>query len=184
MSDLGRDGGERGHRASRRAAATLAVCVAAAGLWAAGSSGAPARLAACTPGPTTIGGAYARVWCGPARATVHVAGRTYHFTHGICQVTEGFTKGSKVLAINIGTQTLPPANPKASYFGLLTDKAKSGVYRDQAVGWQVPGKGFAALTNRVLVGKSLRKGSFSGKASVRINGKVRDVGVATGTWAC
>ena len=90
-----------------------------------------------------------------------------------------------MLSVNIGTQTLPPSAPKSSYFGVLTDKAKGGTYTDQAVGWQVPGKGFAALTNKVVVSANLKKGSFKGNASVRINGaKIKDVGVATGTWTC
>ena len=167
----------------RRGAAALAACLAVAGVLAGGSSGTPSRLD-CTSGPTTIRGADAHAWCGPAKATVRVAGRTYHFSHGLCQKVEGFAKGTKVLAINIGTQTLPPSNPKSSYFGLLTDRARGGTYTDQAVGWQVPGKGFAALTNKVVVSSNLKKGSFSGKASVRINGKVKDVGRATGTWTC
>ncbi len=164
--------------------AALVVSLAAVGAYAGGSAGGLARSSGCTAGPTTLSGATARVWCGPARAIVHVAGKTYHFRHGLCLRTEGFTKGSKVLAVNIGTLTLPPAAPKSSYFGVLTDKAKAGVYHDQAVSWQVPGKGFAVLTNKVVVSGSLKKGTFSGQASMRINGKVKDVGVATGTWTC
>lgn len=167
----------------RRSAATIGVFV-VAGLWVGGSTGAPSRALACTPGPTTLGGADARVWCGPAKATVHVSGRTYHFAHGVCQRTEGFSKGSRVLAVNIGTQTLPPAAPKASYFGVLADRAKGGTYRNQAVSWQVPGKGFAALTNTVVVSSTLRAGSFSGRASVRIDGRIRDAGLAKGSWSC
>ena len=167
-----------------RPAVALALCLVAAAVLAAASTGTTSRLAACTPGPKKLGGVDALAWCGPARATVHVAGKTYRFARGVCQKTEGFSKGSKVLSVNIGTQTLPPSAPKSSYFGVLTDKAKGGTYTDQAVGWQVPGKGFAALTNKVVVSANLKKGSFKGKASVRINGKIKDVGVATGTWTC
>jgi hypothetical protein len=176
---LGRPGSAR----LPRSAAAVALGLAVAGIWAGGSAGEPAR-AGCTSGPTTIGGADAHAWCGPAKATVHVAGKTYHFSHGICQKTEGFSKGSMVLSVNIGTQTLPPSAPKASYFGVLTDRAKGGTYKDQPVGWQVPGRGFAALTNKVVVSKTLKKGTFSGQASVRLNGKVKDVGLATGSWTC
>jgi hypothetical protein len=170
-------------RRASRAVTALALCLAAAAVWAGGSAGTLSRPH-CTSGPTTIDGADAHAWCGPAKATVHVAGKTYHFAHGLCQKTEGFSKGSKVLSVNIGTQTLPPPAPKSSYFGLLTDKAKGGTYIDQAVSWQVPGKGFAAFTNKVVVSKTLRKGTFSGKASVRINGTVKDVGLTTGSWTC
>ncbi len=155
-----------------------------AGILAAGSPGMPARVAACTSGPATLAGADVHVWCGPAKATVHVAGKAYHFSHGQCLKTEGFTAGTKVLAVNIGTQTLPPSSPKASYFGVLTDKAKDGRYANQAVSWQVPGKGFAVLTNKVIVSARLERGTFSGKALMRIGGKLKDVGVATGSWSC
>lgn len=167
-----------------RVAAVSALCLAVAGVWVATSAGTPSRPAGCTPGPTTLGGADVRVWCGPAKATVKVAGKTYHFTQGLCQKVEGFTKGTKVLAVNIGTQTIPPAAPKSSYFGVLTDKAKGGTYTNQAVSWQVPGKGFASLTNKVVVSGNLTKGSFTGKASTRAGGKVTYVGLATGSWTC
>jgi hypothetical protein len=58
---------------------------------------------ACTPGPTTIGGQPAEVFCGPARATVHVAGQTLHFTGGTC------TKAYSELIANIGTEILTRA---------------------------------------------------------------------------
>jgi hypothetical protein len=168
---------------TRRTLTGLVFCLALAGAWPGASGGASFR-SDCKAGPTTIGGATVRVWCGPAKATVHVAGKTYHFAYGLCQKTEGFSKGSKVLAVNIGTLTLPPSAPKLSYFGVLTDKAKGGTYTNQAVSWQVPGKGFAVLTNKVVVSANLKKGSFKGKATVRINGKIKDAGVASGSWNC
>jgi hypothetical protein len=162
----------------------LAACIAAAAVWAGTSTGTTLRSTACKPGPTTIRGANVHAWCGPAKAVVRVGGKTYRFANGLCLKTEGFTKGSKVVAINIGTQTLPPDAPKSSYFGVLIDKAKGGTYTDQAVSWQVPGKGFAVLVNKVVVSANLRKGSFSGRASVRINGRVKDAGLAKGSWTC
>jgi hypothetical protein len=162
---------------------TLALCAAAGAL--PGSSAAVTTQAGCTQGPTTVGGASAHAFCGPAKATVHVAGKTYHFKQGACLKSEGFTKGSKVLSINIGTETLPPAAPKRAYFGVLLDKAKGGTFTDQAVSWQVPGRGFAVFNNKVVVAATLKKGSFSGKATMRVNnGKLKEVGLATGTWTC
>jgi hypothetical protein len=58
---------------------------------------------ACSPGPTTIGGQPAEVFCGPARATVYVAGQTLHFTGGTC------TKAFSELIANIGTEILTRA---------------------------------------------------------------------------
>lgn len=55
---------------------------------------------ACKPGPTTIGGQPAEVFCGPARATVHVGGKVLHFAGGKC------TKAFSRLVVNIGTEIL------------------------------------------------------------------------------
>ncbi len=181
-----RDRTERPRRASGtvRLVWMVALCAAAGAL--PGSSAAEVNTqAGCTQGPTTVGGASAHAFCGPAKATVHVAGKTYHFRQGTCLKSEGFTKGSKVLSINIGTETLPPAAPKRAYFGVLLDKAKGGTFTDQAVSWQLPSRGFAVFDNKVVVAATLKKGSFSGTATMRVkNGKLKNVGLATGTWTC
>jgi hypothetical protein len=65
--------------------------------------GAARTAIACSPGPTTIGGQPAEVFCGPARATVHVAGQTLHFAGGTC------TKAFSELIVNIGTEILTRA---------------------------------------------------------------------------
>lgn len=185
MNDSTRPSGLQARLGFRRTLTVLVFCLALALSGArAGVSGATPSRPDCTPGPTTIRGATVRTWCGPAKATVHVAGKTYHFAHGLCKKTQGFSKGSKVLSVNIGTQTLLPSAPKAFYFGVLTEKAKGGTFTNQVVSWQVPGKSFAALINEVVVSANLKKGSFKGKATVRINGKIKNVGTATGSWTC
>lgn len=167
----------------RRALATLALGLAGAAALAAHAGGSTMSTA-CTPGPTKLGGVDARVFCGPAKAVVHVAGKTYTFSSGACSIQPGFTGSKKTIAVNIGTSTIPPALPKATYFGVLVDGTKVGTYRDQAVSWQVPGKGFAVLFNTVVVKAGGKKGSFKGNASMRTSGQHKHVGLATGSWTC
>ena len=167
-----------------RLAGGLAVCLAASAAWAAGAGSVPSRAAGCTDGVTTISGAAVRIWCGPAKAIVRVGAKTYRFTHGQCVKTAGFT-GGKVLAVNIGMQTIPPASPKRFYFGALVEKVKPGRYLNQAVGWQVPGKGDAALVNVVVVGKGLRTGSFRGTTTVEVKGSPTPKKIpVSGSWTC
>ena len=87
------------------AALGLAGCVAA--------STAVASRAGCTPGVISFGGVQARVFCGPAKATVKVGGKTLSFTGGSCERT------SKYLTVNVGTVVLgTTTKKKPDYFGL------------------------------------------------------------------
>ena len=58
----------------------------------------------CEPGTKTLAGRYVRVFCGPARASLVVAGRTFTFRPGECFRSKDFTN------VNIGTFTVgsPP----------------------------------------------------------------------------
>jgi hypothetical protein len=81
--------------------AKLSVVVAgvvALSIGVAAAAGAPSSTAGCTPGPTTIGGKNAMVFCGPAKASVTVAGKTYKLSGGTC------TRTSKYFYVNIGTE--------------------------------------------------------------------------------
>ena len=46
---------------------------------------------ACTPVVKTIGGAPARVFCRPAKATPRIGSTSYRFAGGACQKAPGFT---------------------------------------------------------------------------------------------
>jgi hypothetical protein len=87
-----------------RSATIFALAIAAALALALAVAVAAAQTAiACNPGPATINGQPAEVFCGPARATVHVAGQTLHFAGGTC------TKAFSELIANIGTEILTRA---------------------------------------------------------------------------
>jgi hypothetical protein len=164
----------------RTAVALTTAALAVTGLLAQ-SAVAPASRAACVPGPGTLGGASIQRFCGPAKALVRVGGKTYRFSGGACTVQEGFKKGEKTIAVNIGTLTLPPATPKTRYFGALIEGTKAGTYRNQAVSWELPGKRFGVLTNKVVVSSARsKKGSFTGKASS--GGRAQRP--ARGSWTC
>jgi hypothetical protein len=110
----------------------------------------------CTAGVRTVAGVTYRTFCGPAHATVHVGGKTYLFKGGSCE------KGA--FTINIGTITLPPGKPKYRYFGITVFTNKDGVYRDQAVSWQLPTGKHDSLFHATVVLKGGRSaGTFTGR---------------------
>jgi hypothetical protein len=158
---------------------------AVAAVWAGRSVAAPAHAAGCSPGVKTLKGEDVRVFCGPARATVTFGGKIYHFRNGLCQKTPGTGLGA--FAVNIGIVELPPPTPrKFLYFGVALDKAKGGVYTNQAVGISVPGtRGLSPLENKVTVSADLKKGSFTGTKSVRVKGSLIPKSVPiSGSWSC
>ncbi len=151
------------------------------------SFAAPSRATGCSAGVKKLKGEDVRVFCGPARATVTFAGKTYRFAGGICQKTPGTGLGQ--FAINIGIQELPPptppATPKFSYFGVALEQARAGVYRDQAVGVVVAGRrNLSPLSNRVTVSANLRKGTFTGTTNVFVKGQPPKRVRISGSWSC
>jgi hypothetical protein len=98
----------------------LLVAVAgAAGLTLVGARAAVGQRAAsgCTPGIIKYGGVSARVFCGPAKATVKYHGMLWKFTNGSCE------RGSTYLAVNVGTVVLGKSSkPNPDYFGMDVGK--------------------------------------------------------------
>jgi hypothetical protein len=94
-------------------AAVLALAVAAGpGLVPPAARSAPPAAAACKAGPITIGGQPAEVFCGPARASVRVGGKTLRFVGGRC------TRAFSELIVNIGTLILARSTvQRQPYFG-------------------------------------------------------------------
>jgi hypothetical protein len=133
------------------------VLVATAAVLVAGGTTRPASAspAKCEEGTKVLQGQYVRVFCGPARATLVVAGRTYRFRSGECFRSKDFTN------VNIGTYTIG-AIPVARYIRIV-GPSRDGTTRKGAVSWQllgsVDGIGGARLT---LSGKGT-KGVFSGR---------------------
>ncbi len=123
---------------------------------------------ACTPGVISYGGAQARVFCGPAKATVHVGGKTLSFKGGNCERT------SKYVALNIGTVVLGQTNKtKPDYFGLdvgqvpgSTGKpaASDGTYTGGVLAIDYGGKSYAVRgdTLKITLAGGRTKGTLSG----------------------
>ena len=129
------------------------------------------RSASCTAGVRTVGGATVRTFCGPARATVKAAGKTFVFSGGQCTVSSGF------FTVNVGSITLgPQSKPKFAYLGIDVKPPRAGLHRNQVVSWQVPGKGYALIGATVTVSAGLKGGTFTGRL---IGG-----GTATGLFSC
>jgi hypothetical protein len=148
-------------------------CFAAAlAAWGAGAA-ASLHTAACTAGVKTVGGANVRTFCGPAKATVKIGGKTLSFKNGKCEKLSGY------YTVNIGSITLPLAKPKYSYFGLTTTKKRGGTYsvKDVPLVWQTPGKRFALWKGSVKISSSMKSGTFSGTT---LEGSQK----ASGSWSC
>jgi hypothetical protein len=82
---------------------------------AASAGAAPFRLA-CTSGQSTIDGRTAMTFCGPAKATVNVGGKTYVLSGGSC------IKTNRYVNVNIGTVVYGAAKQKQSYFSVLVGR--------------------------------------------------------------
>jgi hypothetical protein len=168
----------------RRAALTSAAAVAivpialttqtAATDWASGGCG-----------PATVGGATVVTYCGPAKATVKLGGKTYRFSGGKCSLTRA--AGITAWTILLGRQTLPPAKPKFSSFqASIYGKPKAGMYRgsDVTLSFEIPGKAWVlaiGLPHKMTATAGAKRGTFSGKLGP-VGGKGFRFG--TGSWTC
>jgi hypothetical protein len=69
--------------------------------------------AACTPSTRTVGGLTEKTFCGRAKATIKVGGKTFTLKQGACVSTSAY------LTVNIGTFVHGhTTKPKPDYFGL------------------------------------------------------------------
>ena len=148
----------------------------------AATQGASARPASCKAGVINFGGVQARVFCGPAKATVKTGGKTLKFSQGSCDKT------STYFNINVGTVVLgTPNKPKPNYFGVVVGKTfgttappagKDGTYKNGVIAVVYASKGYAirADMNTITLAKGRSKGSFK---AVTLGGKT-----VTGTFSC
>jgi hypothetical protein len=129
----------------------LGLCAAAPVLWLVGAAG--ATRAVCTPGLTKVGGVTARTFCGPARATVKVGGKTFSLANGNCDRT------ARYVSVNIGTVVLGLAKKKPDYFGLNVGRIlgagkpapRDGTYHGSALALDAGGKGYAVRADEIEV---------------------------------
>jgi hypothetical protein len=138
----------------KRAAPLLVVLVVALSVPALDGSS-PAAPTSCKPGVSKVAGGVARTFCGTAKATVKVNGRSYAFTNGQCDIYP------KYLVVNIGTVVVGSAKRKA-YFGLLMGKhpaataadpvvAKDGRYKRGLITANAPGLRISTFNEPSLV---------------------------------
>jgi hypothetical protein len=164
---------------NRTAAIGIVVAATAAGMVWTASGG--AASAGCKMGMTKYGGTSARVFCGPATATLHVRGKTFTIHQGSCD------KGAKYLSINIGEIVLGTSSkPKPDYFGLDIGKlpylggvavSKDGTFHSGVVALDHAGKGYALRGQaKVTLTNGRSRGTFS---ATLLTG-----GVVTGSFRC
>ena len=132
------------------AAAALGTSVLACAALAGGN------VAACTPGVKIIGGASARTFCGPARATVRLNGKTISYRGGVCST------GTGLFSANIGTVVLGTVKNAPEYFG-VTAKAKAGTLSRQTIAVVHAGASHAVV-GTVTLKPGLSGGTFTGRA--------------------
>lgn len=162
-----------------RSAVVLSVAVCAAAL--AAAVGAGPAAAACTAGVHPYGGVQARTFCGPAKATLKLGGKTYTFAGGQCE------RGPAYLTVNIGTVVLgTTSKPKPEYFGMTVGKApivggtpakKDGTYVPQALTANHANVSYVILQAKVTLAGSRTKGTFTGAP-------LGKSGTATGSFSC
>jgi hypothetical protein len=126
----------------------------------------PQHAASCVAGVKKINGVNARTFCGPAKATVRVGGRTVVYKGGEC------SKSSFGWSINVGTAVLGSLTRKPEYFGLAAS-AKPGVQTKVTVAVVHSGKAFAVSAGTLSLKPGLKSGTFSGEVfgeSTRLTG--------------
>ena len=107
------------------------------------------------PGVQVVGAQYVRVFCGPARATLVVAGRTFRFRSGECFRSKDFTN------VNIGTYTVSGA-PLGRYLRVV-GPSRDGTTRRGSVSWQLPGILDGISGAQLTLKAKGTRGSFSGR---------------------
>ncbi len=156
----------------RRTPAALAVGAAAAALVAGATASATPARHACTPGVRNVNGVLSRVFCGPARASVKLGGRTLVFTNGACERT------ARYFDVNIGIVTLgQTSKPRPAYFGIVVGRVpgappgvpaagKDGVYTAGVTLALVSGgRGVLTVRPTVTLKSGRTRGTFAAKTA-------------------
>jgi hypothetical protein len=151
----------------------LSVGAALVGLAGTSLSGASSsRATECVPGPRAVGGVALQVFCGPATATIHYAGKTIRITNGQCGPNL-----PGLFSVRVGTLTLVSRRPRSTAFVLYVDGARDRTYRNQRLAFQYAHHHHQVLPNRVTLAGGATRGTFSGLV---FGSHVR----VTGSFAC
>jgi hypothetical protein len=139
-------------------------------------SASSAAGAACVPGTTKdSSGKKTTRFCGPAKAVAKVGAKTLTFSGGSCDTAAGYYTVNIGAIVNSRVAGSKPG--PQTYFGLTVYPADSGVHLSQVVAWNIGGKRYTLLGDRVTLKSGLKSGSFSGK-QIGVTGKI------TGTFTC
>jgi hypothetical protein len=163
---------QRGTKGATIAGAIVSMLAAIALLALVGSESAAGAERACTPGVREVNGTLSRVFCGPARANVVLAGKKLAFVNGECVRTGSY------FTINVGTTSLGLSKRPPNYFGITVGRtpltpsskkaAKDGAYTGALITFVWRGKGYTVDNGAKLVLKNGRRaGSFTGTVSSR-----------------
>jgi hypothetical protein len=128
-------------------ASTIALAIGSAG---------DAASKTCKPGVTKYGGAPARVFCGPAAATVRKGTATFAIRGGRCD------RFGSTFTVNIGTVVIgTPTKPRPEYFGITVFNAgKDGAYTGGIASVVHRGKRFSSGTASVTLKNGRTRGTF------------------------
>jgi hypothetical protein len=148
--------------------AVLAAAAGSAGSALAGRSA--AGIQTCTAGTKQVGSVLERTFCGPARATVRLGGKTLRFTQGDCVITKPY------VTVNIGVWA-PGASHPPNYFGVDVGRlpgtsfppaAKDGTFKHGvALAFDYGGTSYSAvsevLPTTATLSSNRTRGTISGK---------------------
>lgn len=122
--------------------------------------------AACKPGTHKFGGTQAQTFCGPARASLTMAGKHVSFKQGSCKRTSDY------FTINIGTIVLGDTTKKRpAYFGITVGKTvgggspanHDGTYtKDLTISFVTGGHSYALIHATLTLAGHRTKGTFTG----------------------
>jgi hypothetical protein len=125
----------------------------------------------------TVGGVKVRTYCGPARVTLHVRGKTYRISGGYCY------RAGTAFALTAGSGLAGPPTPasftqrvKLPFFSISTLAApRDGTYTKTEIQYALPGDRVSfvgtivpRVSIRIQGGRS--RGSFTGHDGVPISG--------------
>ncbi len=115
----------------------------------------------------SVGKSLVRTFCGPAKASLTVAGGRQAFRQGSC------TRLQATFTINVGTITIGKAKLRYDYFGVSIAGANhDGNYPRAAIGWAYHGRRYALHNAKLKLAGNRTRGTFAGrvvgsKASVK-----------------
>jgi hypothetical protein len=129
---------------------------------------------------TQIKGVSARVFCGPASATVKVGGKTVTLKGGSCDRTPQY------VSVNIGTVVLGTLANKPDYFGLEvgrilgagTPAPRDGSYKGSVVALEYGGKGYAIRADQINVTLTGNRSNGTFNATLLLGGTI------SGSFSC